>query len=139
MRASPSKRSSRGWPPRPFGSGCLHLDVEPGVALAVLAAGEGFSFELVLPVAFAAGAVILGGHTVRDAEIKFGYAVTGTIHPDHIITNASARPGDKLVLTKAVSAVRLCRETNCDWNVKWFRPVPLRLRCSARLMSEVNS
>jgi selenide,water dikinase len=48
----------------------------------------------------AAGAVILGGHTVRDVEIKFGYAVTGTIHPDHILTNAAARPGDKLVLTK---------------------------------------
>jgi selenide,water dikinase len=48
----------------------------------------------------AAGAVILGGHTVRDAEIKFGYAVTGTIHPDEILTNAAARPGDKLVLTK---------------------------------------
>jgi selenide,water dikinase len=48
----------------------------------------------------AAGAVILGGHTVRDAEIKFGYAVTGTIHPDRILTNAAARPGDKLVLTK---------------------------------------
>jgi selenide,water dikinase len=47
-----------------------------------------------------AGAVILGGHTVRDAEIKFGYAVTGTIHPRHILTNAAARPGDKLVLTK---------------------------------------
>jgi selenide,water dikinase len=47
-----------------------------------------------------AGAVILGGHTVRDAEIKFGYAVTGTIHPDHILTNAAAQPGDKLVLTK---------------------------------------
>jgi selenide,water dikinase len=51
---------------------------------------------------YAAGAVILGGHTVRDAEIKFGYAVTGTIHPKHILTNASARPGDKLVLTKAL-------------------------------------
>jgi selenide,water dikinase len=48
----------------------------------------------------AAGAVILGGHTVRDSEIKFGYAVTGTIHPERIITNATARPGDKLVLTK---------------------------------------
>jgi selenide,water dikinase len=47
-----------------------------------------------------AGAVILGGHTVRDAEIKFGYAVTGTIHPRRILTNAAARPGDKLVLTK---------------------------------------
>src|SRR5262249_40103962 len=50
----------------------------------------------------AAGVVIIGGHTVRDVEIKFGYAVTGTIHPERIITNAGARPGDKLVLTKAL-------------------------------------
>jgi selenide,water dikinase len=50
----------------------------------------------------AAGAVVLGGHTVRDAEIKFGYAVTGTIHPGRVLTNAAARPGDKLVLTKAL-------------------------------------
>jgi selenide,water dikinase len=49
-----------------------------------------------------AGAVILGGHTVRDAEIKFGLAVTGVIHPQRILTNATARPGDKLVLTKAL-------------------------------------
>jgi selenide,water dikinase len=47
-----------------------------------------------------AGAAIAGGHTVRDAEIKFGYAVTGIIHPQRILTNAAARPGDKLVLTK---------------------------------------
>jgi selenide,water dikinase len=47
-----------------------------------------------------AGAVILGGHTVRDAEIKFGYAVTGVVHPRRIYTNANAKPGDKLVLTK---------------------------------------
>jgi selenide,water dikinase len=50
----------------------------------------------------AGGAVIVGGHSVRDSEIKFGYAVTGTIHPDRILTNAGARPGDKLVLTKAL-------------------------------------
>jgi selenide,water dikinase len=50
----------------------------------------------------AAGAIIVGGHTVRDSEIKFGYAVTGTIHPKRILSNASARPGDKLVLTKAL-------------------------------------
>ena len=47
-----------------------------------------------------AGCVILGGHSVTDPEIKFGYAVTGTIHPDHVKTNAGARPGDTLVLTK---------------------------------------
>ncbi len=50
----------------------------------------------------AAKTVIVGGHTVRDAEIKFGYAVTGTIHPRHILTNAAAQAGDKLVLTKAL-------------------------------------
>jgi len=48
----------------------------------------------------AAGCTIVGGHTVRDAEIKFGLAVTGTIHPDRILTNATAKPGDVLVLTK---------------------------------------
>jgi selenide,water dikinase len=48
----------------------------------------------------AAGAVIVGGHTVRDVEIKFGYAVTGIVHPQRIYTNAKARPGDRLVLTK---------------------------------------
>src|SRR5215831_3729426 len=50
----------------------------------------------------AASTVILGGHKVRDAEIKFGYAATGTIHPQRILTNSAARPGDKLVLTKAL-------------------------------------
>jgi selenide,water dikinase len=48
----------------------------------------------------AAGVVVVGGHTVRDAEIKFGLAVTGIVHPQRIFTNASARPGDLLVLTK---------------------------------------
>lgn len=47
-----------------------------------------------------AGAVILGGHSVSDEEIKFGYAVTGTIHPARIKTNSGARPGDALVFTK---------------------------------------
>jgi selenide,water dikinase len=50
----------------------------------------------------AAGVVIVGGHSVRDAEIKFGMAVTGVIHPERVLTNAAARPGDKLVLTKAL-------------------------------------
>jgi len=45
---------------------------------------------------------ILGGHSVADKEIKFGYAVTGLIHPDRIKTNAGARPGDALVLTKRI-------------------------------------
>jgi selenide,water dikinase len=48
----------------------------------------------------AAGCTVVGGHTVRDAEIKFGLAVTGTIRPDRVLTNATARPGDVLYLSK---------------------------------------
>jgi selenide, water dikinase len=47
-----------------------------------------------------AGCVVIGGHTVRDVEIKFGYAVTGIVHPKKILTNAAARAGDALILTK---------------------------------------
>jgi selenide,water dikinase len=47
-----------------------------------------------------AGCVLLGGHTVRDPEIKFGYAVTGVVEPDRMMTNAAARQGDVAVLTK---------------------------------------
>jgi selenide,water dikinase len=49
-----------------------------------------------------AGVALLGGHTVQDREIKFGYAVTGAIDPRHILTNAGAQPGDRLILTKAI-------------------------------------
>lgn len=49
-----------------------------------------------------AGCVVLGGHSVSDDEIKFGYAVTGTVHPDRVRANAGARPGDVLVLTKRI-------------------------------------
>ncbi len=45
---------------------------------------------------------LLGGHSVRDAEIKYGLAVTGTIDPDRMLTNGGAREGDILVLTKAL-------------------------------------
>ena len=49
-----------------------------------------------------AGCVVLGGHSVADEEIKFGYAVTGIVHPDRITTNARAVLGDALVLTKHI-------------------------------------
>lgn len=48
------------------------------------------------------GVALLGGHTVQDTEIKFGYAVTGLVAPDAVWTNGGARPGDALILTKAV-------------------------------------
>ena len=47
-----------------------------------------------------AGAVIVGGHTIMDEELKYGLSVTGIVHPNKIVTNAGARPGDRLILTK---------------------------------------
>lgn len=49
-----------------------------------------------------AGALIIGGHTVVDEEVKFGLAVTGRAHPDRLLTNAGARAGDRLMLTKPI-------------------------------------
>ncbi len=47
-----------------------------------------------------AGVAVAGGHTVRDAEVKFGLSVTGLVHPDRVLRNSTARPGDRIVLTK---------------------------------------
>jgi selenide,water dikinase len=52
----------------------------------------------------AAGAVVAGGHSVRDGEIKYGLAVTGVVHPDRILTNGGAKVGDALVLTKPLGS-----------------------------------
>jgi selenide, water dikinase len=49
-----------------------------------------------------AGVALLGGHTVQDSEIKFGYAVTGEVHPSRVLANAGAQPGDLLLLTKPI-------------------------------------
>ncbi len=49
-----------------------------------------------------AGVALVGGHSIEDPEIKYGLAVTGLIHPKKILTNANAKVGDKLVLTKAL-------------------------------------
>lgn len=50
----------------------------------------------------AAGAVLVGGHSVEDAELKYGLSVTGLVHPERVLTNAGAKPGDALILTKAI-------------------------------------
>jgi len=47
-----------------------------------------------------AGAVVIGGHSILDEEIKFGMAITGVVHPDRVIRNVGVRAGDALVLTK---------------------------------------
>lgn len=52
----------------------------------------------------AAGAVIVGGHSVRDSEVKYGLSVTGRVDPRRILTNAGAKAGDRLVLTKPIGS-----------------------------------
>lgn len=55
-----------------------------------------------LEVVHEAGAVLLGGHTVDDSELKYGLSVTGTVHPQKVVKNSEARVGDVLILTKAL-------------------------------------
>ena len=81
----------------------------PLTALAVLALPERSDPELAeriltggLDKMIEAACTVVGGHSIRDEELKFGYAVTGTLHPRRIWTNAGARPGDRLLLTKPI-------------------------------------
>lgn len=53
-----------------------------------------------LEIIHEAGTVMVGGHSVEDPELKYGLSVTGTVHPKHFLTNATAKPGDILILTK---------------------------------------
>ena len=79
----------------------------PGEALlAILQGGQDKVAE--------AGAVIIGGHTIDDAEPKYGLAVTGIAHPDKIWTNAGAQPGDCLILTKALGTGILASAARAD-------------------------
>jgi len=49
-----------------------------------------------------AGCTIIGGHSIRDEETKFGYSVTGLVDPKRVLANQGAKPGDSLILTKAL-------------------------------------
>ncbi len=73
---------------------CFPQDGDTAVLEQILRGG--------LSVMEEAGCVVVGGHSVRDAEIKFGYAVTGLVHPERVLTNTGARAGDALVFTKAL-------------------------------------
>jgi selenide,water dikinase len=81
----------------------------PISALAVLAYPEHGDLEVLeaimaggLSKMVEANCAVIGGHSVKDAEMKFGYAVTGTIHPDRVLKNKGAEVGDALFLTKAI-------------------------------------
>ncbi len=73
---------------------CFPAQAEVAILEQILAGGLSKMIE--------AGCTVIGGHSIRDDELKFGYAVTGTIHPADVLANAGAQPGDRLILTKAL-------------------------------------
>ncbi len=82
---------------------------EPKLALNIMAVPEDMPKETVHEIlrggydkVFEAGALITGGHSIYDEEPKYGLAVTGFVHPNKVLTNSGARPGDVLLLTKPV-------------------------------------
>ena len=88
--------------------------LDPAVARDILAGG----FEKLAE----AGAAVIGGHTIDDPELKYGVSVTGTVHPDRVVRNRGARPGDTLILTKAIGTgvvstaikVGMCAEAHAE-------------------------
>ena len=80
---------------------------EPKLALNILCAAEGITDDTIREIlrggydaAYDAGAIITGGHTIKGAEPIYGLAVTGFVHPQKVLTNSNAKPGDVLILTK---------------------------------------
>lgn len=82
---------------------------EPKLALNIMAVPEDMPKETVHEIlrggydkVYEAGALITGGHSIYDEEPKYGLAVTGFVHPDRVLTNSGAQPGDVLLFTKPV-------------------------------------
>jgi selenide,water dikinase len=104
---------------------------------------EGLDFELLARVldggaaaTSAAGCIIAGGHSIDDAEPKYGLAVVGTVHPDAVLTNRAAQPGDALVLSKPIGlgviATALKRDTASARNIADAVEVMTTLNANAR-------
>ena len=94
---------------------------EPKLALNILCAAEGMAEETIREVlrggydaAYEAGAIITGGHTIRGAEPIYGLAVSGFVHPEKVLTNSNAKPGDVLILTKPLGVGILTTGAKAD-------------------------
>ena len=79
-----------------------------------------------------AGVAVVGGHSINDNELKAGFAVTGLVHPDKIVTNAGARPGDRLILTKPLGSGILAFAAQID------RAPAGAAEAAARSMAQLN-
>jgi selenide,water dikinase len=80
----------------------------------------------------AAGAVVIGGHSIIDEELKYGMAVTGVIHPDRVIRNVGVQPDDALVLTKALGTGIITT------GLKRRKASPSGVRAAVRSMVQLN-
>ena len=94
---------------------------EPKLALNILCAAEGMAEDTIREIlrggydaAYEAGAIITGGHTIRGAEPIYGLAVSGFVHPEKVLTNSGARPGDVLILTKPLGVGILTTGAKAD-------------------------
>jgi selenide,water dikinase len=90
-----------------YAMGATPLSALNLVAFSLAELGEDVLVEILrggAAVAAAAQVAIIGGHSIEDAEPKFGLAVTGVVHPDELITNSGGQPRDALVLTKPLGA-----------------------------------
>ncbi len=84
-----------------------------------------------------AGAILVGGHTVKDDELKYGLSVTGMVSPKHYTPNSGARPGDKFILTKPVgSGVYITGSKKGLVTMDEFRPVALKMAELNRIACE---
>jgi selenide,water dikinase len=100
----------------------------PLLALSIAAFPEELETDLVAAVfsgadeqVRAAGAILAGGHTIRDTEPKYGLAVVGTVHPDGVWVKSGARPGDALFLTKPLgTGLVLARKGELEEAARWM-------------------
>lgn len=91
-----------------------------------------------------AGCALVGGHSVADDEIKFGYSITGTVHPDRVLANSGAREGDALVLTKRIGtgviSTALKRGLASDEHLRASIDSMLTLNCAAaEIMAQTDA
>ena len=112
---------------------------EPKLCLNIMAIPESMPKEAVHQLlrggydkVYEAGALITGGHSILDEEPKYGLAVTGFVHPDRVLTNSGARPGDVLLLTKPLGIGVLTTAAKADM------ASPAAVALAQQLMTSLN-
>jgi selenide,water dikinase len=125
----------------------------PKLALNLLCVPEGMPSEIVHEIlrggydkAYEAGVIITGGHSIYDDEPKYGMAVTGFVHPDRLLTNSGAKPGDVLLLTKPLGVGILitaqkggCLSTDDEGEMLRLMTTLNKSACECMLQHEIHA